>query len=46
MARVTQGLPPEISGERSRSDEETVTMLLELVRTLAPKFQKNLMPAL
>lgn len=45
MARVTQGLSPEMSGERVRSDEETVAMLLDLIRVLAPKFQKNLMPA-
>lgn len=43
MAWVTEGLPPEKTGQRMRSDEETVTMLLNLVRTLAPKFQKNLM---
>lgn len=44
MAWVTEGMPPQKSGQRMRSDEETVTMLLNLVRTLAPKFQKNLMP--
>ena len=44
MAWVTDGLPSEKTGERRRSDEETVAMLLNLVRTLAPKFQKNLMP--
>lgn len=44
MAWVTEGLPPAKTGQRSRSDEETVAMLLNLVRTLAPKFQKNLMP--
>lgn len=44
MAWVTEGVPPEKTGQRMRSDEETVTMLLNLVRTLAPKFQKNLMP--
>jgi len=45
MARVTQGLSPEMTGERVRSDEETVALLLDLIRVLAPKFQKNLMPA-
>ncbi len=44
MAWVTEGLPPGKTGERMRSDEETVAMILNLVRTLAPKFQKNLMP--
>jgi len=44
MAWVTEGLPPARTGQRSRNDEETVAMLLNLVRTLAPKFQKNLMP--
>lgn len=44
MAWVTEGLPPAKTGQRSRSDRETVDMLLNLVRTLAPKFQKNLQP--
>lgn len=44
MAWVTEGMPPAKTGQRMRSDEETVTMLLNFVRTLAPKFQKNLMP--
>jgi hypothetical protein len=44
MAWVTEGMSPEKTGQRMRSDEETVTMLLNLVGTLAPKFQKNLMP--
>ncbi|MGV3660140.1 MAG: exosortase-associated EpsI family protein [Prosthecobacter sp.] len=43
MARVTDNLTPRQSGERRRDDAETVTMLLDLVRTLAPKFQKSLM---
>lgn len=44
MAWVTEDMPPDKSGQRMRSDEKTITMLLDLVRTLAPKFQKNLMP--
>lgn len=44
MAWVTEGMPPEKTGQRMRNDEETITMLLNLVRTLAPKFQKKLMP--
>lgn len=44
MAWVTEDLPSVKTGQRMRSDEETVEMLLNLVRTLAPKFQKNLMP--
>lgn len=44
MAWVTEGMPPEKAGQRIRTDEETITMLLNLVRTMAPKFQKNLMP--
>lgn len=43
MARVTDNLTTQQSGERRRDDAETVTMLLNLIRTLAPKFQKNLM---
>ena len=45
MAFVTQGMNPQQSGQRERNDTQTVGMLLDLVRTLAPKFQKNLMPA-
>jgi hypothetical protein len=44
MAFVTQGLNPQQSGQRERTDAQTVGMLLDLVRTLAPKFQKKLMP--
>jgi hypothetical protein len=44
MAFVTQGMDPRQSGQRERNDTQTVGMLLDLVRTLAPKFQKNLMP--
>ncbi len=44
MAFVTQGMNPQQSGQRERNDTQTVGMLLDLVRTLAPKFQKNLMP--
>ncbi len=43
MARVTDNFTPEQSGERRRSDAETVAMLLDLIRTVAPKFQKSLM---
>lgn len=45
MAFVTQGMDPRQSGQRERTDAQTVGMLLDLVRTLAPKFQKNLMPS-
>lgn len=45
MAFVTEGMDPRQSGQRERSAAQTVGMLLDLVRTLAPKFQKNLMPA-
>ncbi len=45
MARVTDNLAPQQSGERRRSDAETVEMILSLIRSLAPRFQKDLMPA-
>lgn len=45
MAHVTHNLSPDLSGERVRSDEETVSMILSLIRSLAPKFQKSLMPS-
>ena len=44
MARVTDNLTPQQSGERSRDDEETVKMILALIRSLAPHLQKGLMP--
>lgn len=44
MARVTNNLPPQQSGERRRNDAETVEMILALIRSLAPRFQKDLMP--
>ena len=44
MARVTDNLTPQQSGERRRNDAETVEMILSLIRSLAPHFQKSLMP--
>jgi hypothetical protein len=44
MARVTDNLAPQQSGERRRDDQETVTMLLSLIRSLAPRLQKDLVP--
>lgn len=44
LARVTDNLLPQESGERPRSDQETVDMLLSFIRTVAPRFQKDLMP--
>lgn len=46
MARVTDNLTPQQSGERRRDDAETVKMILSLIRSLAPKFQKSLMTSL
>ena len=43
MARVTDNLTPQQSGERRRDDTETVKMILSLIRSLAPRFQKDLM---
>lgn len=45
MARVTDNLAPQQSGERQRTDAETVEMILSLIRSLAPRFQKDLMPS-
>lgn len=45
MAYVTENLTPQQSGERRRDDAETVKMILSLIRSLAPKFQKDLMTA-
>ncbi|MBN8419138.1 MAG: exosortase-associated EpsI family protein [Verrucomicrobia bacterium] len=43
MAFVTDNLTPQQSGERPRDDAETVQMILSLIHSLAPKFQKGLM---
>lgn len=43
MARVTDNLTPQQSGERRRNDAETVEMILSLIRSLAPHLQKDLM---
>lgn len=42
MARVTDNLTPQQSGERRRNDAETVEMILSLIRSLAPRLQKDL----
>lgn len=44
MGLVTEGFSPQETGQRNRSDEETEAMLQELIRELAPKFQKEFMP--
>ncbi|MEZ0389994.1 MAG: exosortase-associated EpsI family protein [Verrucomicrobium sp.] len=44
MAIVSGDFTPDQVGQRSRTNEETVTMLVDLIRQLAPKFQKDLMP--
>lgn len=46
MAFVTDNLTPQQWGERRRDDEETVKMILSLIHSLAPKFQKTLMKSL
>ncbi len=46
MARVTDNLTPVQSGERRRDDAETMKMILSLIRSLAPRFQKDLMTSL
>jgi len=43
MALVTDNFSPSEIGERKRSDEETVTMVEQLIQRLAPQFQKDLM---
>jgi hypothetical protein len=46
MAYVTDNLTPQQSGERRRDDAETLKMILSLIRSLAPRFQKDLMSSL
>jgi hypothetical protein len=46
MAYVTDNLTPQQWRERRRDDAETVKMILSLIRSLAPRFQKDLMLSL
>lgn len=43
MGLVTEGFDPSESGQRTRTNEQTSEMLYELIRKLAPKFQKEYM---
>lgn len=44
LALVTESFTPEEIGQRVRDSEQTLAMVSDLVRDLAPKFQKDLMP--
>lgn len=44
MARVTDNLTLQQSGERIRNDADTVKMILSLIRSLAPRLQQDEMP--
>lgn len=44
MAIVTEDFTTEEVGQRLRSSDETVAMLLDLIRQLVPHFQKDFMP--
>jgi hypothetical protein len=44
-AWVTDNFTPEECGQRPRTSEETVAMIVQLIRDLAPRFQKEYMPA-
>jgi len=44
MALVTEGFTPEEIGQRTRNDEQTVAMLVQLIHDLVPQFQKEFMP--
>lgn len=41
LAKVTEGLEPEVTGERVRSSEETLNVVVRLIKELVPKIQKN-----
>ena len=43
LARVTDGFSTEETGERPRDDGDTVRLLENFVRILAPQFQKSFM---
>lgn len=43
LALVTESFAPEEIGQRARDSEQTLAMVSDLVRDLAPQFQKDLM---
>ena len=43
LALVTENLPPEESGQRVRTSEQTVEMVLDLVRGIVPRVQRQFM---
>lgn len=43
-AWVTENLDPSETGQRRRGSEETMEVITGLIRDLAPRFQKSLMP--
>lgn len=43
LSFVTDNLAPEESGQKQRSSEETVAMMVDLIRHLVPKIQKDFM---
>ncbi|HYF36749.1 MAG TPA: exosortase/archaeosortase family protein [Prosthecobacter sp.] len=43
-AWVTENFAPEEIGQRPRNSEETLAMITQLIRDLAPRFQKEFMP--
>jgi hypothetical protein len=45
IAMVTEGFSPQEIGQRIRTDEETIALIRDLIRNLAPKFQKEYMPS-
>ncbi len=44
QAMVTENWSPEESGQRTRSSEQTVEMVLDLIRDLVPRIQKDFLP--
>lgn len=44
-AIVTENFTPEESGQRVRTNAETLAVITKLIRNLVPRFQKDFMPA-
>lgn len=45
MAFVTDNFSPSETGQRSRSSEETLELIMDVIQRLTPQFQKSLMTA-
>jgi hypothetical protein len=45
LAKVTEGIDPDKTGERIRTSQETTDVMVRLIKELVPKIQKDWMIA-